>query len=217
MRKSFLVIGMGRFGTSVAEELLRLGNDVMAVDRDENIINDIQDRIPSCAVLDCTDENALRALGPEDFDAAVIGIATDIESSIFTSFILRELGVKYIVAKANNDIHAEILKKLGVNKVILPEYDMALRTASQLTYPGFEDLMKISRDFGIVELVCPEKWAGSSLRVLGLNKKYNIQLVAAKREGRLIAPLDGDFVLLSSDTILVLGATEVISKLADGK
>ncbi len=212
MKKSFLVIGMGRFGKSVAKELRKLGNEVMAVDSNEDILDDVTDFVSSSVLLDCRDEEALRALDVDDFDAAVISIASDVEASIMTAVILKELGVRFILAKAQSDLHAKVLWKVGVDKVILPEQDMAVRTAYALNNPTFVDVMNIGDDLGIVEIKCPSGWAGKSLKDLNVNKKYRINIIAVKKPDRVLAPLDGDYVLSAADVILVIGATDTIRK-----
>ena len=213
MKKSFLVIGMGRFGKSVAVELKKLGNEVLAVDEKEENFSEIDDYVSGTVLADCRDEESLRALNVEDFDAVVLSIASDVETSILTAVLLKELGAKYLMAKAQSDLHAKVLLKVGADKIILPEHDMAIRVAHALNHPTFMDVMSFGDALGIVEMRCPAGWANKSLKELNLNKKYKINIIAARNETRVSAPLDGDYVLSSEDMILMIGATDVFSKL----
>ena len=130
--KQFVIIGLGRFGSSIAKTLYALGNDVLAIDKDEDIVQEISDSVTHAVQLDATDENALRSLGIRNFDVAVVTIGDNIQSSIMATLLVKELGVKYIIAKGRNDLHAKVLNKIGANRVILPEKDMGIRVAHNL-------------------------------------------------------------------------------------
>ncbi|MGN0026287.1 MAG: potassium channel family protein, partial [Clostridium sp.] len=127
--KQFVIIGLGRFGASIAKTLYSLGNDVLAIDKDEDIVQEIADSVTHAVQLDATDENALRSLGIRNFDVAVVTIGDNIQSSIMATLLVKELGVKYIIAKGHSDLHAKVLYKIGADRVVLPEKDMGIRVA----------------------------------------------------------------------------------------
>ena len=179
--KQFVIIGLGRFGSSIAKTLYSLGNDVLAIDKDEDIVQEIADSVTHAVQLDATDENALRALGIRNFDVAVVTIGDNIQSSIMATLLVKELGVKYIIAKGHSDLHAKVLYKIGADRVVLPEKDMGVRVAHNLVSANILDYIELSEDYSVMEIQVLDEWSGKTLNELRLRSKYGINVMAIKR------------------------------------
>lgn len=218
-RRQFAVIGLGRFGSAMATTLAELGHDVIGVDGDAERVRALADTITQAVELDATDERALRSVGIQDVDVAVVSIGENIESSLLVVMQLRELGVKTIVAKAVTPLHGKILEKLGVSRVIFPEREMAVRIAHGLVMPNVIDYIELSRDFSIVELPAPEMFVGRTLKQLELRPKYGLTLIAIKRRSSPTGPVvtniapAADDVIRTGDVLSLLGGNERISAL----
>lgn len=163
--KQFAVIGCGRFGSSVAKTLYKLGNDVLAIDRDGEIIQDISDSVTHAAEADVMDENVLKDLGIRNFDVVIVSIGSDLEASIMATLVAKELGVKTVVAKAQNELHAKVLYKIGADKVIFPERDMGVRVAHNLVSTNILDFIELSPDYSIVEINAISEWENKALKI----------------------------------------------------
>ena len=179
-KKQFVVIGLGRFGSSIATTLYSLGNDVLVIDKNEDLIQDIASEVTHAVQADATDENALKSLGIRNFDVAIISIGGDIQSSVMATLILRELGVKYIIAKGNGELHAKVLYKIGADRVVLPEKDMGVRVAHNIISSSILDYIELSSDYSIMEVKAFEDWVGKDLKSLDLRKKYGINVIYGK-------------------------------------
>ncbi|MEG0238366.1 MAG: TrkA family potassium uptake protein [Clostridium sp.] len=212
-KKQFVIIGLGRFGSSVAETLYGLGNDVLVIDKDEDLIQDISDNVTHAVQMDATDENALRTLGLRNFDVAVVTIGSNIQASVMVTLLVKELGVKYIIAKGNSDLHAKVLYKIGADRVILPEKDMGVRVAHNLVSESILDFIELSSDYSIMEIEAPDEWRGKSIRELKLRSKYGINVMAIKNhDGINLSPLADDTVD-AKDILVAIGSAEDLSKL----
>ncbi len=206
----FVVVGLGRFGSSVAKQLVKQGHQVLGIDSDEDIVNDLSDELTHTVAADATDEEVLRALGVRNFDVAVVAIGSDIQASILVAILCKDLGVKSVVAKAVTELHGRVLAKIGVDRVIYPERDMGIRVANQLVSPSLLDYIELSDKYTIVELSVPRRLAGVSLRDLDPRKKYGCSIVAINREeGCIIAPAATD-TLQEKDVMVVIGTNEQI-------
>lgn len=213
--KQFVVIGLGRFGSSIAKTLYSLGSDVLAIDKDEDIVQEIADSVTHAVQLDATDENALKSLGISNFDVAVVTIGDDIQSSIMVTLLVKELGVKYIVSKGNNDLHAKVLYKIGADRVILPEKDMGVRVAHNLVSTNILDYIELSEDYSVMEIQVLEEWSGKTLNELKLRSKYGINVIAIKRGQEInLSPSAGD-IIKNTDTIVAIGVAEDLNRLED--
>lgn len=210
---SFLVIGMGRFGSSVAMELFNLGNEVLIIDEHEDNVSRFADRVTSAIVGDAKDEAVLNAVGIHNFDCVVVAMAGSIEDSIIITILLKEIGVKKVVCKAQNEHHAKALTLIGADKVVRPEYDMGKRVAHSLTHKSFIDFFELSPDLSIVEITTPKEWADKTIIESNLRRKYGITLLAIHRvnsKGLLVAP-NADVVLKADDILVVFGSTKDIN------
>lgn len=210
--KSYVVIGCGRFGTAVAKTLIELGNEVMVIDSDEDIIREVGKWVTVAAEADVSDKDTLINLGIGNCDTAIISIGSSIEPSIIATITAKELGIKSVVAKAKNDIHATILKKIGADIVIFPERDMGERIARKLSGRNVIDYIELSDDYSIVELKVQDKWAGKSLSELKLPNRYGINLIAIKSGKNFNTLPSADTVINISDTLIAAGETEILNK-----
>ena len=210
--KSYVVIGCGRFGTAVAKTLIELGNEVMVIDSDEDIIREVGKWVTVAAEADVSDKDTLINLGIGNCDTAIISIGSSIEPSIIATITAKELGIKSVVAKAKNDIHATILKKIGADIVIFPERDMGERIARKLSGRNVIDYIELSDDYSIVELKVQDKWAGKSLSELKLPNRYGINLIAIKSGKNFNILPSADTVINISDTLIAAGETEILNK-----
>ncbi|HDK7176889.1 TPA: TrkA family potassium uptake protein [Clostridium botulinum] len=211
-RKQFVVIGLGRFGTSVAKTLYTLGNDVLAIDSSEDIVQSIADSVTHSVQIDATDENSLRSLGIRNFDVAVITIGSDIQASTMATLLVKEMGVKYIIAKANTEIHAKVLYKIGADRVVFPERDMGVRVAHNLVSTNILDYIELSPNYSIAEIVTPKPWHGKTLNELNIRANYGINVVALKRGEEInVSPVAED-TIDSGDIIVAIGSEEDLTK-----
>ena len=196
-KKQFVVIGLGRFGASIATTLYSLGNDVLVIDKNEDLIQDIASEVTHAVQADATDENALKSLGIRNFDVAIISIGGDIQSSVMATLIVRELGVKYIIAKGNGELHAKVLYKIGADRVVLPEKDMGVRVAHNIISSSILDYIELSSDYSIMEVKAFKDWVGKDLKSLDLRKKYGINVIAIKTGEKInLNPAADDIVCI---------------------
>ena len=211
--KSFLVFGLGRFGSSLARSLCEQGQQVMAVDTNEENVQNIAPYVTEALQLDATDEAALATLDVSGFDGAVVSIGENVRDSILICVLLKEMGIPHLIAKANDELHAKVLCKIGVDRVVFPERDMGERVAKSIVTPGVLDLMQLDDDFQIVEIRTPERWAGDTLIGLNVRRKYGISILAVHRNGSYMVSPSADLQLEADDTLLVIGKTEDVEAL----
>ena len=220
-----MVIGLGRFGSSVARTLAERGYEVLAIDSEEEKVADIADYVTHAVQLDASDEKALRSVGVADMDVAVVSVG-DISASILISLLLKELGVGLVASKALDTLHAKVLRRVGTDRVIFPERDMGVRVADSLSTPGIFDYIEVSPTHSIVELIAPGSFQSKTMRELDLRAKYGINVIAVKRkkpkiskEG--ISEIEEEFILgptadeqiVHGDLLVLLGKDEDIEKL----
>ncbi len=212
MSRQYVVIGAGRFGTGIAIQLSKMGEEVMVVDRDEERINAVADAVTHAVQADCTDEQALKALGVRNFDTAVVAIGSDIQSSILITLLLKEHGLPLIVAKAQSEHHAKVLYRIGADRVILPERDMGQRVALGLVSSGMVELTELSEDFSITERKPDPQWLGRSLWELSLPETHQVTVVGIRRSGTLLMNIDSDTRLEAGDSVLLFGISSSLKK-----
>ncbi|GGD74894.1 potassium channel family protein [Paenibacillus nasutitermitis] len=208
----FVIIGLGRFGSSLSKELVQLGYEVLGIDKDEEAVQDMSQLLTHAVVAESTDEEVLRSLGVRNFDCGVVAIGDDIQASILTTILLKDLGVKKVVAKAMSELHGRVLEKIGVDRVVYPERDMGIRVAHQLVSPNLLDYIELSKDYTIAELSVPKCLDGVSLQALNPRAKFGCSIVAInKPKGIIIAPSAGD-VLTEKDVMVVIGTNHQIEQ-----
>lgn len=218
-KQTFAIIGLGRFGSAMATTLTELGQDVIGIDANEERVQRHADMIRSAVQLDANDERALRAVGVQDVDVAVISIGENIEASLLAVMLVKDLGVPRIIAKAVTALHGRILERIGVDRVIFPERDMAVRVAHSLVVANVLDYIELSRDFSIIEIPAPGAFAGKSLKDLQLRNRFGLTLIAIKRkpsgagqEVTNVAP-DANDQIEAGDVLALLGSNERLAQL----
>lgn len=212
MKKQFAVIGMGRFGSSVASTLHEMGYEVLAIDGDETRTQEAMNISTHAVQADTTDEEALKAIGIRNFDVVVVAIGQDIQASILTALILKDIGVPMLVVKAQSQLHGKVLKKIGADKVVFPERDMGLRVAHNLISPNVLDYIDLSENYSIVEINASSLLAGKSLGEIDIRAKYGCNVMAIRMNGKMnIAPRAEDKIQLN-DTLIVIGENTDLQK-----
>ncbi|TYP49815.1 potassium channel family protein [Thermosediminibacter litoriperuensis] len=211
--KQFVVIGLGRFGSSVAKTLYKLGYDVLGIDSNEEIVQSLVDSITHAVQADATDENTLKALGVRNFDVGIVSIGDDIQASILVTLILKELGLKYVVAKAQNDLHGKVLYKIGADRVVFPERDMGIRVAHNLVSSNILDYIELSPDFSIVEIQALPEWYDKTLRELDMRGRHGLNVMAIKRDEDVIVSPGAEDFIKKGDILVVVGHNKDIKKL----
>jgi len=212
--RTFGVIGLGRFGYHVARTLAQGGAEVIACDVDEEKVREVSEYVSLAYVLDATDAKALKESGIADVDVAVVSAGENIEASILIVVQLKELGVKEVVAKAVNPLHGKVLEKLGVDRVVYPEKEMAIRVAHSLLVGEFIEEIPIGEKHSIFELKAFDFMLGKTLRELDVRKRFGVSVLAIKRGENLIVNPVGDEKILPGDILVVLGTTEQLSTMA---
>ena len=210
---SFLVIGMGRFGSSVATELYQMKHDVLVVDEYEEHVAGIAGLVTDVIIGDAKDEAVLRSLGVQNFDCVVVAIAGSIEDSVITTITLKELGVKRVVCKAQNERHAKILTQLGADRIIRPESDMGKRVAHSLIQRNLIDYLELSPDYSILEIMTPAQWTEKSIAENNLRRKYGITVIAIRgaESSKIKFSVNADAVLHEGNILTVIGTKKALN------
>lgn len=208
--KSFVIIGLGRFGTEAAKRLCQAGGEVLVVDNSAELVQQISNDVTQAVVADARDKEVLRALGVKDFDCAVVAIGDSLADSVLATMNLKELGVPYIVCKAHDETHREVLKKLGADRVVIPEKENAARLAKSLASHNVLDYIELSEDYGIIEVPAPAVWNDKSLIELNVRAKLGVNILAVKRQGQITVSPAADFRIALHDVLVVLGDTAAL-------
>ena len=214
--KTYIVVGLGRFGAEVARQLCQLGREVLAMDVSNELVQQIASDVTHAVVADARDKDVLKALGVRNFDNAVVAIGGDLASSVLAVMNLKELGVPYIVCKAHDETHRQVLMKLGADQVVIPEKEQAARLARSLASHNVLDYIELSSDYGIVEVPAPKSWVGKSLKELNIRAKLGLNIIAVKQGEKINVSPGADYAICSDDVIVVLGdaiALEKVQKL----
>lgn len=212
MKKEFAVIGLGRFGGSICRALSQQGMEVLAMDVDEDKVNEYAEIASHAVMADSTDENVLKSLGLRNFDHVIVAIGDNIQASILTTLILKELGVGKITVKAQNDYHEKVLTKIGADKIVHPERDMGQRIAHNIISNNVLDYLELSDEHSIVELIASRKMDGKSLVDLDIRAKYGCNIVAFKRGHQIyVSPLATEEIK-KGDILIVIGADKDINR-----
>jgi len=211
-KQQFVVIGLGRFGSSIALELMALNYEVLGIDRNEEIVSDMSDLLTYAVVADASDEEVLKSLGVRNFDCGIVAIGEDIQTSILAAILLKDLGVSTVIAKAISVLHGRALEKLGVDRVVYPERDMGIRVAHQLVTPNLLDYIELSKDYSIVEMKVPLCLNGKTLTEINTRSRFGCSIVALHRtEGIIIAPTGMDQVR-TGDIMVIIGSNANIEQ-----
>ena len=213
LNKTYAVFGLGRYGFSVAKELVNSGVDVIAVDTDEHIVNSVSTELPFCKCADTTDIEVLKRLGIANVDTVIVAMAGNIESSVMTVMLCKELGVSNVLAKCSSEMHYKILTKVGADKVVFPEKESGIRLAKNLLSSGFVDVIELNDDVSMIELEVKEDWINKSLIDLNLRKKYSINVIAIKEEDNIDINVDPTLPLQHNMKLVVVGSKNKLLKL----
>ncbi len=213
--REFLIIGLGRFGAGVARTLVEAGHDVLAVDIDYATVELRAPEIPHVVQLDSTKIEALREIGADQFDTAVVCIGSDFEANLLTTVSLKKLGVPHIVAKARTRTQKDILLQIGADEVVLPEHEAGVRLGRRLAEAGFIDYLELSPDISIVEMRAPKRYIGQSLAQADLRQKYGLTVIAVRRQDEMIINPPAEFVIEPGDELIVIGAMEGAEQLSE--
>lgn len=213
VKKEFLVLGLGKFGMSVAKTLSKMGCQVVAVDRNEEKVQDIAEDVTYAVAADVTDAEVLENLGIGNLDAAVIAISNDMEASIMATILVKELGVPTVLAKASNEVHKKILLKVGADSVVFPEIEMGTRVARNLVAGDFVDLIELSSNFSIIETYVRKSWAGQTIRSIGFREKYSINVIAIKEGNHIDVSPDPNIPLKEQQMLVLLGDNKALKEI----
>ncbi len=214
--KSYIVIGLGRFGSQVARQLCALGGEVLAMDLSAELVQQIAPDVTHAVVGDGQDKEVLKALGVRNMDCAIIAIGDNLAASVLATMNMKELGVPYVMCKAHDATHRRVLEKLGADRVVIPEQEHASRLARSLSSPNVLDYIELSEDYGIVEVPAPKSWHEKSLKELNVRAKLGVNILAVRREGKINVSPVADFQIENGDVLVVLGdsaALETLQKL----
>lgn len=203
--KSFVVIGLGRFGSEAALQLSKQGCEVLAIDTNGELVQKVSDHVTQAVVGDARDEGVLQALGVQDFDCAIVAIGDSLSDSVLATMHLKDLNVPYIVCKAHDETHSQVLKKLGADRVVIPEKENAARLAKSLSSTNVLDYIDLSRDYGIIEIPAPALWHDKSLIELNVRAKVGVTIIAVKRALEITVSPTADFRIQKGDVLVVLG------------
>ncbi len=210
--KSVLLIGMGKFGQTLGENLLRMGDEVMIVDKNEAIVNQLAGKYTDAVIANCMNEENLKTLDIPSFDACVVAIGDDFQSSLEITSLLKDLGAKWVVSKATTEIQRKFLLKNGADEVVYPDRDLAEKLAVKLNSAKVFDYIELNSEYSIFEIAAPNHWAGKKLVDLNPRKKYGINILTIKKGTEVVADLDANYVFEKGDHMLVFGNTQKILK-----
>lgn len=214
-KQQYAVIGLGRFGISVARRLHEAGQEVLGIDVNEERIDDAELYVTHAIIADSTDEKALTSIGIRNFDCVIVAIGNDIQSSILTVMILKDLGVKKVIAKALGKLHGKVLDRIGADWIVYPERDMGERVANQLLSPNMLNYIELSKEYNIEEIMIPERMAEKSLKELNIRAKYNVSAIAVFRDGNIIISPSPDELIHKGDLLVMIGNREDLAEFAN--
>ncbi|MDR1616341.1 MAG: TrkA family potassium uptake protein [Syntrophomonadaceae bacterium] len=210
--KQFAVIGIGRFGASLIKELVSLGHEVLAVDNNPDKINKAVDFATHAVEADAMDEGVLKALGIRNFDVVIVSIGANLQANILTTVMLKEIGVKKIVAKAQDDLHGRVLERIGADLVVYPERDMAVKIANSLSSDSILDYIELSPMYSLVELHAPTRFINKTLAESDFRNKFGINILAVRRNSEVIVSPPADEKVLEGDDLVILGHDDEIQR-----
>ena len=208
--KSYIVIGLGRFGETLARQLCEFGAEVLAMDVRSDLVQQVADHVTHAVVGDAQDKEVLRALGVRDFDCAIVAIGDDLAASVLTAMNLKELEVSYVVCQAHDETHRRVLQKLGVDRVVIPEKENAIRLARGLHSRNVLDYIELSQDYGILEIPTPQSWVGKSLKELNVRARLGVNIIAVENGKNTNISPAADYRIQPEDILVVLGENEAL-------
>lgn len=212
--KTFLIIGLGRFGAAAAEKLYELGHEVLVIDEREEMVRRAADRATHAAIGDAQQMQVLRAAGAGECDCAIVAIGEDLAASVVITMNLKDLGIPHIICKAQNETYKRALERVGADRVVIPEREMALRMVHSLGSASFLDYIEFSSEYGIAEITAPAQWQEQSLRELNVRGKYHVNVLTLKRQDGMVLMSPGaEDRIQAGDTVMVMGKNQDLSRL----
>ncbi len=211
--KSILIIGMGKFGHHLCMNLARLGNEIMIVDDREEVLEDLLPVVTSAKIGDCTNEEVLKSLGVRNFDLCFVCIGTNFQSSLEITSLLKEMGAKYVISKANRDIHAKFLLRNGADEVIYPDRDIAEKLAMKVSANHVFDYIELTEEHSIYEIPLIKEWVGRTIGDIDIRAKYRVNVLGTKKDGELSLLPGADYVLKKDEHLMVLGRNEDVDRI----
>lgn len=213
INKTYAVLGLGRYGRAVAEELVKNGAEVLAVDIDQNNVNNAIETLPVCKCADITEPEAVKRLGISNIDVVIIAMANSLEASVMAVTLCKEAGVETVIVKCGNEMHQKILSRVGADKVIFPEKESGIRLAKNILSSGFSEMIELSDDVSMVEIGVKAEWVGKTLIELGLRQKYSINVVAIRQGTEISTTVDPALPLETGMELIVIANTNKLKKL----
>lgn len=211
--KTYAVFGLGRYGRAVAEELVKHGVEVLAVDIEQNNVNNAIEAIPMCKCADVTEPEVIKRLGISNIDVVIVAMASNLEASVMAVTLCKEVGVPNVIVKCSNEMHQKILSRVGADKVIFPEKESGIRLARSILSSGFSEMIELSDDVAMVEISVKEEWIGKPLMELNLRKKYSVNVIAIRKEGNIDMIVDPSLPLVEGMKLIVIANTNKLEKL----
>lgn len=211
-KKTYAVFGLGRYGMAVAQELVKNGMEVLAVDSDQKIVNDAAAILPVCKCADVTDVEVIEHLGIDQIDTVIICMSSSLESSVMAVTLCKEAGVKNVIAKCGNQMHQKILLKIGADQVVFPEHESGIRLAKNILSSGFIDMISLSKNVSIVEIDVKDEWVGKNLVELNLRKKHGFNVVAIKKNGQVNVNIHPEQIIDTDTTLIVIANVSRLEK-----
>ena len=211
--KTYAVFGLGRYGRAVAEELVKHGVEVLAVDIEQNNVNNAIETIPMCKCADVTEPEVIKRLGISNIDVVIVAMASNLEASVMAVTLCKEVGVPNVIVKCSNEMHQKILSRVGADKVIFPEKESGTRLARNILSSGFSEMIELSDDVAMVEISVKEEWIGKPLMELNLRKKYSVNVIAIRKEGNIDIMVDPSLPLEEDMKLIVIANTNKLEKL----
>ena len=213
INKNYAVFGLGRYGLSVAKELVANGAEVLAVDSDENIVNDMVHELPICKCADVTDSDVIEQLGISNMDIVIIAMASRLETSVMATTLCKEAGVPMVIVKCANEMHQKILSRVGADKVVIPEQESGIRLAKNLLSSDFVDIIDLSENISMVEYDVKPDWVGKNLIDLNLRKKYAMNVVAIKKKDEVSIDVNPEMPLTEDMKLIIVADTNKLKKI----
>jgi trk system potassium uptake protein TrkA len=211
--KTYLIIGLGRFGSSAAEKLYDMGHEVLVIDEDEEVVRQAADQATHGAIGDAREMAVLKAAGAKECDCAIVAIGDDLAASIVITMNLKDLGVPYIICKARDEMYKRALERIGADRVVIPEKEMARRLVQSLGSTAFLDYMEFSEEYGIAEISAPKNWQGKSLKELNVRGRYRVNVLSINHGQNIRMSPGAEDVIGPEDTVMVMGKNEDLALL----
>lgn len=214
-RKEFAVIGLGRFGKSLATSLASSGAQVLVLDKDEEVLQEISDVVTYTICGDATNANTIYELGLSNYDGVIIAMSSNLEANVMATILVKESGVPFVLVKAKTELEGKVLKKIGADKIIYPEKETGMRLANYLMHDNYLEMVALSEEYSIVDVDIPHDWIGKTLKKLDIRASYGVSVIGIRRGNEININPDSDDELIEDDVLIMLGRNNLLSKYTD--